>query len=124
MSRARVPLLSEDPTAATPACPARPKNFGELTWLLLNERSSAAASTNDIQMIFVKDRPAEAEPPTQPGIFIDAAFYIKLKATLEVFFIFGLGVFIQQYQFNNLDDFMSKLEKGQNVNKSVEEIDV
>ena len=34
------------------------------------------------------------------------------------------GEFIQQYQFNELDDRISKLEKGQNVTKTAEEIDV
>ena len=33
----------------------------------------------------------------------------------------GLGEFILQYQFNELDDRMSKLEKGQNITKPVEE---
>ena len=56
--------------------------------------------------------------------FLDAAFYIKLKATLEVIFFSGWGVFIQQYQFNKLDECMTKLKKGQNVNNSTEEIDV
>ena len=28
---------------------------------------------------------------------------------------------MQQYQFNKLDDIMSKLEKGQNITKSAEE---
>ena len=47
--------------------------------------------------------------------------YIKLKATLEVIFVSGWGFFVQQYQFNELDNRMTKLEKGQNVNKSAEE---
>ena len=68
-------------------------------------------------MVVVRERPAEAEPPTQPDNFVDAVFYIKLKETLEVIFFSGWVVFIQQYQFNELDDCMSKLEKGQNVNK-------
>ena len=33
----------------------------------------------------------------------------------------GWGEFIQQYQFNELDEIMSKLEKGQNITKTVEE---
>ena len=33
----------------------------------------------------------------------------------------GWGEFILQYQFNELDDRMSKLEKGQNINKTAEE---
>ena len=72
-------------------------------------------------MVFVEDRPAEAEPPPQPYNFVDAAFYIKLKAIFEIIFVSGWGVFVQQYQFNDLDDCMSKLEKGQNVNKYAEE---
>ena len=47
-----------------------------------------------------------------------------MRATLEVIFVLGWGVFIQKYQFNDLDDHMLKLEKGQNVNKSAEEISV
>ena len=31
------------------------------------------------------------------------------------------GEFIQKYQFNELDDRMSKLEKGQNTTKTAEE---
>ena len=31
---------------------------------------------------------------------------------------------MQQYQFNDLDDRMSKLEKGQNITKSAEETTV
>ena len=33
----------------------------------------------------------------------------------------GWGVFIQQFQLNELDDRMIKPKKGQNVNKSTEE---
>ena len=47
-----------------------------------------------------------------------------MRATLEVIFVLGWGVFIQKYQFNDLDDRMLKFEKGQNVNKSAEEIAV
>ena len=105
--RARVTLpLLESPTAAAPAFPAFPENFGERTWHLLNERAAAAASTNNTRMIFVENRPAKAEPPPQPDNFLDAAFYIKLKANLEVILILGLDVFIHQYQFNELDDCM------------------
>ena len=71
-------------------------------------------------MAVAKNRPAEAEPPPQPDTFVDAALYIKLKATLKVIFVLGWGVFIQQFQFNELDDHMSKLEKGQKVSKSTE----
>ena len=47
-----------------------------------------------------------------------------MRATIEIIFVLGWGVFIQKYQFNDLDDHMLKLEKGQNVNKSAEEIAV
>ena len=66
-------------------------------------------------------RPATREIPPQPEDFIDAALYIKLKTTLEVIFVSGWGDFILQYQFNELDDRMSKLEKGQNITKTAEE---
>ena len=41
-------------------------------------------------MVVAKNRPAQAEPPPQPDIFVDTAFYIKLKATFEYIF-FGVG---------------------------------
>ena len=112
-------------TAATLAGPPsdRPspsKNFGERARRLINERGAAAASTDNKCMVVSENRPAEAEPPPQPSTFLDAAFYLKLQATLEVFF-WEWGVFIQQFQFNDLDNRMSKLEKGQNVNNSAEE---
>ena len=72
-------------------------------------------------MVVVKNRPTEVETPPQPNTFLDAAFYIKLQATLEVIFDFGWGVFIRQFQFDKLNDRMSKLKKCQNVNKSAEE---
>ena len=46
---------------------------------------------------------------------------MKLKMTLEVIFVSGWGEFKLQYQFNDLDDRMSKLEKGQNITKTAEE---
>ena len=69
-------------------------------------------------MIVVEDRPAESDPPPHPDNFVDAAFYIKLKATIKVIFVLGWGVFIQQQHFNELDDRMSNLEKGQKVTNS------
>ena len=72
-------------------------------------------------MVVVKDRPAEAEPPPHPDSLEDKAFYIKLRATLEVIFVLGWDVFIQKYQFNKLDNCMSKLKKCQNMNMSAEE---
>ena len=47
--------------------------------------------------------------------------YYKLKTTLEVIFVSGWGEFITQYQFNELDNRMSKLEKGQTLTKTAEE---
>ena len=64
--------------------------------------------------------PAGTEPPPQPDTFVDAVFYIKLKSTLEVIFVLAWGVFMQKYQFNEQDNRMSKLKKGQNVTKSAE----
>ena len=68
----------------------------------------------------VATRSSTRELPPQPDAFIDAALYIKLKTNLEVIFVSGWGEFIQQYQFNELDDRMSKLEKGQNITKTAE----
>ena len=72
-------------------------------------------------MVVSKNRPAESETPTQPDTFVGTAFYLKLQATIEVIFVSGWSVFIRQFQFNELDDHMSKLKKVQNVNKSAEE---
>ena len=73
-------------------------------------------------MVVVKDRPVESGPSPYPDNFVDAAFYIKLKATIKVIFVSRWGVLIQQYQFNELDDRMSKLDIGPNVNNSAEDI--
>ena len=59
--------------------------------------------------------------PPQPDNFVDTAFYIKLKATLEVIFVSEWGVYIKQYQFNEFYDRMSKFKKGQIVIKYAEE---
>ena len=69
----------------------------------------------------VAAEPAPREQPPRPDTNVDAALYYKLKTTLEVIFISGWGEFITQYQFNKLDDRMSKLEKGQTVTKTAEE---
>ena len=82
------------------AQPDTSKNFGERAWRLLNERAAAAVSTKDNCMVVVKNIPAESEPLPHPENFVDVAFYINLNATLEVMFVSGWGVFIQQYQFN------------------------
>ena len=122
MNSARVTCpLAAAPMAATP--PARldsPKNFRDQNWRLLSERAAAKASTKDTRIVVVKERQAEAEPPPQPDTFVDAAFYIKLKETVKKIFVLGWDVCIQHYQFNELDDRMSKLKKGQNTKKSAE----
>ena len=66
-------------------------------------------------------RPATRELPTQPDARIDAALYLKLKTTLEVIFVLGWGEFILQYQLNELDNRISKLERGQNITKTAKE---
>ena len=115
------PPLASDPADAPPSRHALPENFGEQTRRLLNERAAAAVQTNNTNMFVVGYRTAEAEPPLQLDHFVGAALYIKLKATLEVVFVLGWGFLIQQYQFNELDGRIPKLEKSQNVNKSTEE---
>ena len=65
----------------------------------------------------VVEIPADTEPPPQTDTFVDASFYIKLKATFEFIFVLGWRELIQQYHFNELDDRMSKLEKVQTVTK-------
>ena len=40
---------------------------------------------------------------------------------LEVIFVLGWGGFITQYKFGELDDRMSKFEKGQTITKTAEE---
>ena len=71
-------------------------------------------------MVVAENIPAESDKPPQPDTFIDAAFYLKLQATLKVIFFSRWGVFIRNFQFNELYDRISKLEKSQNVNKSAE----
>ena len=66
-------------------------------------------------------RPSDIEPPTQPNTFVDTSFYIKLKKNFEFIFVLGRGEFMQQYQFNELDNRMSKLKTGQTVTKYAEE---
>ena len=74
--------------------------------------------SNDNTAMDVATKPAVREEPPQPEAFIDAAIYIKLKMTLECIFVSVWGEFMPQYQFNELNDRMSKLEKGQNITKS------
>ena len=70
-------------------------------------------------MLIAKNIPAEAETPPQPDTYVDTEFYLKLQVTLKVILFPGWGVFIQQFQFNELDNRMSNLKKGQNINKSM-----
>ena len=113
MPTARVTRPQDTATSAVSphAQPALIENFVERARRLFNERDAAAVSI-DNTAIAVSARPATRELPTQPDSFIDAAVYIKLKTTLEVIFVSGWGDFILQYQFNELDDRMSKLKKG------------
>ena len=99
MPRACVTRPLAEATSATPpsAHPDTSKNFGERTRSLLNKRAAASVSTNYNRMVVAKNRPAEAELPPQANTFVDAAIYIKLEATLEVIFVLGRGVFLQQY---------------------------
>ena len=69
----------------------------------------------------VATRPATRDQPPRTDTYIDATLYIKVKTTLGAIFILGWGEFILQYQFNELDNRMSKLEKGQNITKTAEE---
>ena len=59
--------------------------------------------------------------PPPPVNVLDTAFYIKLKATLEVVSVWVWEVLKQQYQFNDLENRIPKLDKGKQVNKSMEE---
>ena len=113
MPTARVTCSQATATLAVPphAQPAPSENFGERAWRLFNERDAVAVSNENTAMA-VAARPATRELPPQPDACIDATLYIKLKTTLEVIFVLGWGEFILQYQFNELDDRMSKLEKG------------
>ena len=69
----------------------------------------------------VAAEPDQREQPPRPDINIDAHLYFKLKTTLEVIFVYGWGELFTQYQFNELDDRMSKLKKGQTLTKTAEE---
>ena len=96
MPRARVTLpLAAAPAAATTSDhPAHSENFGERDWRLLNERSAASTPTNNNRMVVYKNGCGEAEPLPYPDTFVDAAFYLKLEATLELISVSGWGVFI------------------------------
>ena len=94
-ARATCPLTAS--TLATPpyAYPDPSENFGERSRRLINERAAIAVSTDENRMDVVEERPSEAEQPPHKDNFLDEVFYIKLKATLEVIFVTGWGVFIQ-----------------------------
>ena len=110
MPTARVTRPQAIDTSSVPpnAPPAASENFGERARHLFDERAAAAAS-NDNTKMEVSTRPATREKPPWPDTCIDAALYIRLNMTLEVIFVLGWGEFILQYQFNELDDRMSKL---------------
>ena len=122
MHIARVTRPQATATSAVPpnVQPASLETFEDWARRHFNKRVAATASNKNIAMD-VAVRPATGEIPPQTDACIDATIYIKLKTTLEVIFVSGWGEFILQYQFNELDDRMSKLETGQNINKTAEE---
>ena len=122
MPTARVTHHQATYTSSVPliAPPSASETFGQRTRRLFDERAAAAASLRDTPMD-VAAEPAPREEPPRPDTNTDAALYYKLKTTLEVIFVSGWGEFITQYQFNKLDDRMSKLEKGKTVTKTAEE---
>ena len=69
----------------------------------------------------VATEPAPREQPPRPDTSTDADLYHKLKTTLEVIFVSGWGEFITQFQINDLDGRMSKLEKGTTITKTQED---
>ena len=113
------PQATSTPYVPPHVQPAPIETFWERDRRLFNERDAVAAS-NDNTAMAVGTRSSTRELPPQPDAFIDTALYIKLKTNLEVIFVSGWGEFIQQYQFNELDDRMSKLKKGQNITKTAE----
>ena len=96
------------------------EKFRERTQRIFNKRAAAAVLRDIISIAFVT-RPGTREHPPQPDACIDATIYIKLNTTLQVIFVLGWGYFILQYQFNELDDRMSKREKGQIITKKARE---
>ena len=122
MPRAHITRPLESATLDAPPSdhPVPSENFGDRAWHILNKRAAASASTDENFIVVVENRSAEAELPPQPDTFVDATFYIKLRATLEIIFDSVWGFFVRQYQFNKMDDRMSKIEKVQNVNNCAE----
>ena len=110
-----------DTSSVTPnAPPVVTESFGERAMRLFNERAAAIA-LRDHTTMEVATRPAAREQLSWPDTCIDAVLYNKLKTPLEVIFVSGLGEFIFQYQFNKLDNRMSKLENGQTITKTSKE---
>ena len=122
MPTARVTRPHATDTSSVPpnAPPAASETFRERNCRLFDKKAAAAALRDNTTMA-VAIRPATREQPPHPDTCIYATLYIKLKTTLEVIFVLGWGEFILQYQFNKLDDRISKLEKGQNITKTTEE---
>ena len=118
----RVTRPQDTATSAVPpdAQPAPIETFGEWARRLFNKRDAAAA-LNDNTTMAIAARLATREIPPQPNAFIYAALYIKMNTTLEVICVSGWKEFMLQYKYNLLYDRMSKIEKGQNINKIAEE---
>ena len=73
-ARATCPLTASTLATPTYAYPDPSENFGERSRRLLNEISTADASTNNNRMVVAKNMPAEAETQPQPDTFVDTAF--------------------------------------------------
>ena len=125
MPNARVTRPQATVTPAVPPTtqPPASETFRERAWRLLDERA-ATTDSHDTTAMEVSTRPATREQPPRPDNYIDAVLYLTLKNTLEVIFVLGWGEFVIQYKFNELDDRMSKIEKGQTITKTAEETSV
>ena len=119
-ARVTCPQVTGNSSVLLIAPPNVSDNFGQRAQCLLDEKAAAAASLCDTPMD-VAAEPAPREQPPRPDTSTAAVLYHKLKTPLEVIFVSGWGEFITQYQFNELDDRMSKLEKGQTITKIGEE---
>ena len=118
-SRVTRPQATTTPAVSLIAPPIASETFGQRTRRIFDERAAATALCCDTLMD-VAAEPAPREQPPRPDTNTDAALYYKLKTALEVIFVSGWGEFITQYKFKELDDIMSKLEKGQIVTKTAE----